>query len=852
MTHSGHPRTTPGRYFSPTLARASRGYLLRHPWSLWLSVLGIGLGVAVVIAVDLANQSARSAFRLSMDALTGRATHQIVGGPAGIAEAAYRDLRLAGGPWASAPVIEGTVQGAGRSFTLLGLDPLADGPFRQGMTDIGAAPLDRLLLEPATLMLPKGLAADLGVGIDDRLTLSSGEVETQARVAGLFTSDNPAVRDGLLVADIATAQELLGRIGVLDRIDLILEPSQVERVRALLPQGLRLQRPATRTESSRRMTAAFHANLTAMSLLALLVGGFIIYNSMTFSVLQRRALLGHLRVLGVTRRELFALVLGEALLLGLAGTLLGLLAGALIAQGLVQLVTRTINDLYFSLTVSRLLVSPEVLLKGVALGLGATLVAALLPALEAARAEPRDVQRRTGIERESGRLARRVAAAGLLLLVAGLALARLPWGGLTPAFVALFLVIAGFSLTVPQLLLWSTPLLEAVPGRLAPPLGRLAVHGVCGALSRTGPALAALTVAVSTTVGVGIMIESFRATVDLWLQQTLTSDIYVSAASGGSNRAAGVLAPEALERIRSLPGIAGISQGRSVRIQAQQGEVELLAIRMARHSYRGFRFKGPTEPDLWNRFDRGDLVLVSEPFAYRHAVAPGDSLRLFGVEGWREYHVGGVFYDYGNDQGKLAMAGAEYAARWNDPGLSALGVSLHNPNDLHGTLAAIRNALSALDTPLRIRATGELRRHSLAVFDRTFAITRVLRLLAVGVAFIGILSALLALHLERSRDHAVLRATGATPGQMLGLVALQSALLGLLAGLFALPLGWLMAELLIDVINLRSFGWTMQKLLPLEVLGQALALSLLAALLAGLYPAWKVARSRPADALRSE
>jgi putative ABC transport system permease protein len=211
-----------------------------------------------------------------------------------------------------------------------------------------------------------------------------------------------------------------------------------------------------------------------------------------------------------------------------------------------------------------------------------------------------------------------------------------------------------------------------------------------------------------------------------------------------------------------------------------------------------------------------------------------------------------VFFDYGNDQGMLVMAQPHYSAYWDDPGVSALGVGLQDPTLLQPALAAIRNALAPLEAALRIRATGELRRHSMDVFDRTFAITRVLRLLAVGVAFIGILSALLALNLERARDHAVLRAIGATPGQILGLVILQSGLLGLLAGLLALPLGWLMSNLLIDVINLRSFGWSMQKLLPFDVLLQAVGLALLSALLAGLYPAWRASRSCPADALRSE
>lgn len=837
---------------SSSLIRASRRYLLRNQWNLWLSVLGIGLGVAVVIAVDLANESARSAFRLSMEAVVGKATHQIVGGPGGIPEQAYVDLRLHGGGWPSAPVVEGTVYHQGQAYSLLGIDPLADQPFREGLSASSDVNVERLMLEPAGLLFPAALAKRLEIGLDTRIALEIGGSGATARVVGLFETDNPAAREGLLVADLASAQELLGRIGLLDRIDLVLTPRQVSKVASLLPPGLRLEHSETRTASTERMTDAFRINLAAMSLLAVLVGGFIIYNTMTFSVLQRRGLFGHLRVLGVTRRELFTLIMGEALLVGLVGTLIGLVAGSLIAQFLVQLVTRTINDLYFTLTVSRLFLSPAVLAKGALIGIAATLVAALGPAWEAARSEPRDVQRRTLIETRMGHLFSRLALTGLLVAGAGIALVRIPGQGLLFAFAALFMVIVGFSFVVPSLLGWVSRLLQPVFGRMAPPIGRLAVRGINQSLSRTGPAVAALTVAVSATVGVSLMIASFRTTVALWLEQTLTSDIYVSAPSGLSNRAAGTLDPEVLPRLQAIPGIRSVSRGRSVTIDSEHSAVELLAIRMASHSYRGFRFKGEILDRVWPRFDAGELVLVSEPYAYRHAVEAGDSLKLFTAQGWRAFTVGGIFFDYGSDRGMLAMHQPLYAELWNDRGISALGVSLADPSRLETTLEAIRAALAPLNQAPRIRATRTLREHSLEVFDRTFAVTRVLRLLAVGVAFIGILSALLALHLERAKDHAVLRATGATPGQMLALVTLQSGLLGLVSGLLALPLGWLMSELLIQVVNLRSFGWTMQTVLPPAVLGQALVLAIVAAVLAGLYPAWRVAHVQPADALREE
>jgi putative ABC transport system permease protein len=836
---------------SRSLVRASRRYLLRHPWNLWLSLLGIGLGVAVVIAVDLANASARTAFRLSMEAVTGRTTHEIRGGPQGIPEGIYTELRRHGGNWRAAPVVEGSVRIQDRAYTLLGLDPLAEEPFRGELAEFEGGALTELLTQPATLAVPARAAEQLGAGPGAVLDLEVAGVDAEVRVASVFETDNPAA-EGMLVADVATAQELLGRIGFLDRIDLILAPGQEGEIAELLPAGLRLQRSEVRTRTSEQMTEAFQLNLSAMSLLALLVGGFIIYNTTTFSVLQRRSLFGHLRVLGVTRGELFRLVLAEAMVLGVLGTLIGLAAGAFIAQFLVHLVTRTINDLYFTLNVTRLFISPFELTKGAVIGIGATLLAALGPAWEAARSDPREVQLRSRIESRVQGLVPALAIAGLVLAVAGVGLAQLPGGGLLGAFAALFLVIFGFSLLVPLLLSRLGMLLLPAVALVGPPMGRLAGRGILRSLSRTGPAVAALTVAVSATVGVGVMIGSFRTTVTLWLEQTLTSDIYISAPSAVSNRAATALPDGILERLDAIAGIAGISRGRSVQVDGRRGGVELLAVRMADHSVQGFRFKDRPLDRVWYRFAREPLVLISEPYANRHGLDAGANLELFTARGWQDFTVGGVFYDYGTDQGKLVMHQPLYTRLWNDPRISAVGIRVQDRVALSEVLEAVQNAMSPLGDGVQVRPTREIREHSLEVFDRTFAVTRVLRLLALGVAFIGILSALLALHLEQAREYAILRASGATPGQMWLLVSLQSALMGLFSGLFALPLGWLMSDILINVVNLRSFGWTMQTILPPGILLEAVVLALVAALLAGLYPAWRIAGSPPAAALRDE
>jgi putative ABC transport system permease protein len=837
------------------LFRSALRDLRRHPWQTWLSILGIAIGVAVVVAVDVANHSARTAFSLSLERVAGRATHQVESATGAIPEETYVRLRVEHGLRPAAPVVEGTVRVAGRTLTLLGLDPFAALPLRQAGTVQSSLPLSALLTEPGALLLSERDADGLGATAGTTLALEAAGRTSAALVAGILRGEDPALLEGLAVADIATAQELLGRVGRIDRIDLVLEGDSAEaraaEIRRSLPDGLRLVTAAGRSDSLTQMTEAFHTNLTAMSLLAVLVGGFIIYNTMTFAVLRRRPVLGSFRTLGVTRAQLFRLVLGEALLFGLVGALLGVLGGIAVGWGLLQLVTRTINDIYFALTVSELFVSPWSLAKGAALGVAVTLAGAFGPALEAAASQPRDVLRRHRIEHGGGRLLPHLAAAGVALMTAGLVLVQVSTRSIGIGFTALFLVVVGFSLCVPLAARAAgaglAPLLAAIAG----PQGRLAARGITASISRTGVAVAALTVAVSATVGVGIMIDSFRGSLAAWLGDTLASDIYVSAAAD-SGRPQGDLPAGMGEAILALPEVADVSKGRSRRIDTRSGPAQVLALESSSRSYRGIRFLSETPDDLWRRFEAGELVLVSEPYAYRHQVAPGDRVEVFTAAGWHPFEVGGVFRDYGSDRGMLVMPRALYARLWDDPGVSTVGVVLVEGADREAATARLRDLAASHDRPIVVRDNRSIREESLAIFDRTFVITRVLRLLAVGVAFIGVLSALLALQLERAREYAILRATGLTRAQLLALILLQTGVMGLTAGLLAIPLGWVMGDLLIQVINVRSFGWTMDMQVPVSALATGILLALLAALVAGAYPAYRSARTDPAAALREE
>lgn len=841
------------------LQRSSLRYLLQHPWLMGLSVLGVAIGVAVVVAVDLANVSAEQAFALSTETVAGKATHQVVGAGEGVEEEVYRRLRVEQGYREAAPVVEGyaTVPGSNRTFQLLGIDPFAEEPFRPYVDPSSEVDLGEFTARPNTVLLAAPTAEELGVDAGDSLTVDIEGVQHALRVVGLMEADDERSRramESLLVVDIATAQALLDMRGALSRIDLIVSDGErgdavLDHLRAALPEGVDVQRSEARTETVEQMTRAFSLNLAALSLLALVVGAFLIYNTMTFAVVQRRPLIGRLRALGVTRREVFGLVLGEAALVGVVGTALGLALGIALATGLVRLVTQTINDLYFVVTVRELTIAPATLVKGAVLGLGTTLVAAVAPAREATNAPVSVVLQRSAPESGLRQLVPRLAGGGAVLGAGSVGVLLISGQSITWSYVGLFGIILAAALLTPAAIIGLARILRPVMQAAFGVLGRMAARGVVATLSRTGVAIAALMVAIAATVGVGVMVDSFRGTVDTWLRQALQADVYVQPPSLVFRRVEAVLQPDVVERVRSTEGVVSSHTVRRVDVEADVGATELVAVDPGPHTPDIYNLKDGDPEAIWSDFEAEDFVLVSEPYAYRHDLGVGDTLRLQTDRGGHAFPIRGVYYDYGSDLGVVLTSRTTYTRYYDDREISGIAVNAAAGEDVDALVDRIRARTQDVQDVV-VQSNRGLRTSSMAVFDRTFTITTVLRLLTIAVAFIGVLSALMALQLERGREFGVLRATGMTPGQVGRYVTMQTGMMGFIAGLLSIPLGLAMAYVLIYVINRRSFGWTLQLDVDPGLLVQALLLGLVAALLAGAYPAWRMSQANPADALR--
>jgi putative ABC transport system permease protein len=378
----------------------------------------------------------------------------------------------------------------------------------------------------------------------------------------------------------------------------------------------------------------------------------------------------------------------------------------------------------------------------------------------------------------------------------------------------------------------------------------MAARDVVATLSRTSVAIAALMIAVSVTIGVGLMVGSFRQTVIQWLDQTLRADVYVSAPGFSGARTDARLPPDLVRQLSSAPGVERARLYRNVTVAGQYGPTIVVGLQVQPPDHAAFQFLEGDPAAIWPAFAQGQ-ALVSEPLAYRYGLHPGDNVTLLTDSGRRAFPIAGIYSDYGSDQGVVMLDLAHYQAAWNDQSISSLGLYAAPGVDVDTLVQQLRGLVGA-DQVITIRSNRALREASLVVFDRTFAITTVLQLLATIVAFVGILAALMALQLERARELGMLRANGLTPRQLWGMVLSQTGLIGLTAGLLAVPVGVLLALVLVFVINKRSFGWTLLFRLDGGLFAQALLVAIAAALLAGLYPAWRMGRTSPALALREE
>lgn len=830
-----------------------------------ITLLGIALGVAVVLAIELANRATTRSVEVMVEQIAGRARLSVRGDEAGFADSILARVVDHPGLEAALPVLEASLrhEETGASLLVLGVDLLADAEPRGYEAEI-ESPLE-LVSRPDRVLVTAAYAAEHGLRVGSPMTLLTARGPRRVRVGGLVSGGDLADSFGgrVLLVDLRAAQFLLARPGRLDRIDLVpaatflgrstSEPATLDALAAALqprlPPGLRVEPPAARAAQAADLLASFQVNLRMVSLVALFVGLFLVYNTMSIAVVQRRREIGILRALGVTRRRVVALFTLEGFVYGVLGSALGVAIGVVLARGALLAITNTLGRAYLLVEATQVPLSWPAILGASALGIGVATVAAHLPGREAAARPPAITLRSLPFEELPRARLRGFALLGVLLLASAWALAQLgPVDGVAVfGYVAGFGIVFGVAAFSPAAVLGFGRLLRPFLGRRFGIVGTLAADNLQRSVSRSSLSVSALLTGLSLVVCVATMIHSFKGSIVTWVSNTVRADLLVTSDTGESAQANIAFPAGFADSLALLPGVASVNTFRFVNSRLGDDTVALCSLSLVdwlreNPLVTSQRLPGPPS-DRW--------AVLSENFAARQELSAGDTLTLVSPSGPVRLVVGAVFLDYTSDKGAVFFDRAVYRAAWGDDLVDTFDIYLE-PGASVDALRRLIDARFGASRGLLVTGNREMRERILRSVDNTFAVVYALEVIALAIAVLGIVNTLVASTLDRRRELGLLRAIGATRAQIGRLFILEAAGLGFVGVALGLVAGWLLSLLLVHVIQFQSTGWRFLYAFPWATVAATSLVTFAAATMAGWYPARIGAKTWGVEALQYE
>lgn len=851
------------------------------PISSGLLLLILAIGVAAFFSMRLANRAAVASFQNFTDLVTAQSDGLITAPVGTLSESVLPELRqlLGNQPVNLIPVLETTAVAPSRdanqtigsrpTFQLLGLDlpalinlasQQANGSGWFGSATTGPAndsgkSFSPVLRNAYSVFISAALAKRDQLKIGSLLPLILNEHSVELRVAGIIPADpkQPAAPANLLIMDLPALQWLTDKAGQIDRVEFVLEDGpqraaawasiKQKLAAANLPKAPRrlVSSPAERRSSAATMTQAFRLNLTLLSLLALLVGLYLVFQGLDGAVVRRRNEIAVLRSLGVTSRQIQSAWLVEAAAIGLAGGLLGLGLGWLGAQVAVKMVARTVNALYYANSVDFAAFDFTEALVALVLAVVASTFAGWRPARVAANTPPAQIAVRAGTSNYSGGQFLRRPELGLALIVVGILLTwfpplRLAGGGRLPiaAYAAALCWIFGAGIFAGTFLAglgrffhWlkiDSVTFQMACSHLRAPSGR---HRLL---------VASLVCAVGMTAGMAILVGSFDTTIRGWIARTFQADLFISSDGAQTASSASRISPATWKQVVANPAVERANVIQFMEIKLDGVTTLLIGNRLGffRDYTRPAWVSPPRNDDVFDPDRNSVLALASEAFSERFKIQRGDQVQVPIAGGFRTVTIAGIFADYGNERGSLLIERQQFTNWFGNELAASLILALKTGRDAE----ALRAELRAAHPGLGVFTSGFLRGESLRIFHQTFAVTYALELIGLAVAVAGLAFTMASLLWERRADLATLRALGMRRKELAGAAALEGALTaaaGVLTGLaVSVALGWL----LIYRINKQTFGWTLETDRPWLQLTALALLVLASATVAG----WFVGR----------
>ncbi|MCC7483829.1 MAG: ABC transporter permease [Burkholderiales bacterium] len=796
------------------------GPLREHPGRSALAVVAIALGVALGIAVHLINAAAQSEFDVAARRLAGEADLVVRGTRAGFDDGLYSRIARLPAVAAANPAVEADVPLAGRTEALhiLGFDPLRAADVQPGMLPERASTVLELF-DADAVVLSAPAARWLGIGVGDELQVVVGTAVVALRVVALLPEG--AYRQRLGIMDVAAAQWRLARLGKLNRIDLRLRPGVSvadfrREVQALLPAGVHVAPPDADSGRAGALTRAYRLNLDMLALVALFTGAFLVFSSQSLALLRRRSQHALLRALGVTPRALGTWLALEGVALGAMGAALGLALGSGLASYALATIGADLGAGYFRAIAASVRPDPVAFALFFMLGTAFAALGSAVPAWEAAHSPPATALRAGDAEEALAPLGspRRgfIAMAGGLVLAAAPPVDGLPVAG----YAAIALVLLGAVLVMPWL---ASACLARLP-QPAAAIPALAFGQLKATPRQAAIGAAAIVTSVSLMISMLIMVSSFRGSLENWLERMLPADLYLRAARGGDTT---FLTPQEQDRVAATPGLSRVQFLRSQSLLLDPARPPVVLLAGPADAARVLPVVGRTvtpgpadPPPAW----------ASEIAADLHGWRPGDRVTLPIAGGAVAFTVAGIWRDYVRQSGAIAIDRALYVRLTGDRLANDAAIWLAAGTAPAQAESALRARLPG-NAAVEIASTRELRARSLAIFDRTFAITYALEIAAVLIGLFGVSVSFGAQALARRREFGVLRHLGMTRREVAALLACDGALVAGLGVAFGAATGWIVSLILIHVVNRQSFRWSMDLHVPW------LAIAALAALVVG-------------------
>jgi putative ABC transport system permease protein len=854
--------------FLPLLRLLSLRHFLQAPLRTGLTLVGVAIGVATMVGVTSINRSVMDAFRSTVDTVAGRADLTVAGSQVGFSDEVLEQVRAVPGVTHASGglTVVAPVRGSpGESLYVMGVDLLDDGHFRtyEGADrDLGSLTDDLEFLNSTDRMLvSERFAREHGLEVGDRFGLMTPGGSQDFIVHALLRESGPikAFGGSVAVMDVGSAQVAFGRERRLDRIDVAVDPKVgVEATRQNLVKALgpafEVERPSRRGGTVASMLRSFQMGLNLGSGVALLVGVFLVYNTISIGVVQRRREIGTLRALGASRLRIRALFTLEAVVLGVLGTGLGLPLGVLFGRAAIGIVSQSVSSLYVRVNARDVTVTALELGLGIALGVLGSAFAALRPALHASRVQPVEALRRDAAAgAEPGGSKRWTVGLGLgcLALVYPLLLLpppveNLPVGG----YLAIFLILAGATLLAPAMLQALFHLYQRPGEWLLGVSGRLAADNFARAPVRTAVPVSALAIGVAMAVCIAGFIGSFQRSSHRWIAQAVPADLFITSSARMSGAQNQPMRPELGESLEQLPGVAMVDRVRilSHDVLGLRAMVISLIPEIYEQRARPIVLEGRMlTPEEWS----AGRVVISENLSRRRDLHPGDTFEMATPTGVRRYTVGAVVVDYTSDQGSVVMAREVYGAHFQDTQVDIFELYLADVGRLEEVRRAITEA-HGRQYDLYVLSNSELRQEITALIDDAFSVTYAMEGLAVLLALLGVINTLLAAVLDRTREIGLLRAVGAGRGHVLRLFVGEAAFIGLSGGLIGVLAGTVMGLIVTVTVGEQSTGWRFPYLFPAGVALQMSLMATLCAAVAGLYPARRAASLDVVEALAYE